>query len=299
MTTSDVPADPTIDPDLAPPEPRRVVGELVETEPQEHEDPEVTELTDEERSSFVSLLTCGKHSKKITVMGHPVVIQTLKTGDEMRVGLFTKKYLESQMGFQRAYQVAVCAAGIREIQGKPLFRELREVTDEDEIFDKNVEAVMELYPIVITQIYQAIMDLEREYAQLAVKLGKTVRLDASTELEIRLAYKQGLLTQPSLNRYQRWALRYAIFMDRRLQLQDTEDMLQRQTWYLEPKRYHDLFLAGAFEPEPIAVAGRDMEEVVDDLDEVDAYFARLEGSQSMSGAQLFAALDEPDEEGWM
>ncbi|ACH62801.2 tail assembly chaperone [Mycobacterium phage DirtMonster] len=102
-----------------------------------------------------------------------------------------------------------------------------------------------------------------------------------------------------MNRYQRWALRYAIFMDRRLQLQDTEDMLQRQTWYLEPKRYHDLFLAGAFEPEPIAVAGRDMEEVVDDLDEVDAYFARLEGSQSMSGAQLFAALDEPDEEGWM
>ncbi|AON96891.1 tail assembly chaperone [Mycobacterium phage Tonenili] len=172
MSTSNAPADPTIDPDLKPPEPRRVVGELLEEVPEEHQDPEVTELTDEERSSFVSLLTCGRHSKKITVMGHSVVIHTLKTGDEMRVGLFTKKYLESQMGFQRAYQVAVCAAGIREIQGQPLFRSLREVTDEDEIFDKNVEAVMELYPIVVTQIYQAIMDLEREYAQLAIKLGK-------------------------------------------------------------------------------------------------------------------------------
>ena len=171
MSTSDMPVDPTIDPDLAPPEPRRVVGELIDTEVVE-EEPQVTELTDQERADFASLLTCGRRSKKISVMGHTVRIQTLKTGDEMRVGLFTKKYLESQLGFQRAYQVAVCAAGIREVQGKPLFRDLRDITDEDEIFDKNVEAVMEFYPIVITQIYQAIMDLEREFAQLAIKLGK-------------------------------------------------------------------------------------------------------------------------------
>jgi hypothetical protein len=172
MTVSeDVPVDPSVDPDLAPPESRRIVGELIEVEEGPSE-PEVTELTDAERHDFATLLTCGRRSKKISVMGHPVVIQTLKTGDEMRVGLFTKKYLESQLGFQRAYHVAVCAAGIREVQGKPLFKDLREVTDEDEIFDKNVAAVMEFYPIVVTQIYQAIMDLEREYAELAVKLGK-------------------------------------------------------------------------------------------------------------------------------
>lgn len=168
-----MPEDPTIDPDLEPPESnRRIVGELIEVEDDDEHGPEVTELTSSERHDFASLLTCGRRSKKITVMGHPVVIQTLKTGDEMRVGLFTKKYLESQLGFQRAYQVAVCAAGVREIQGRPLFRDLREVTDEDEIFDKNVEAAQELYPIVITQIYQAIMDLEREFAELALKLGK-------------------------------------------------------------------------------------------------------------------------------
>jgi hypothetical protein len=104
-------------------------------------------------------------------MGHPVVIQTLNTADEMRVGLMTKQYLESQLGFQRAYQVGVCAAGIRELQGAPLFTSLTEVTD-DEAFDKNVEAVKKLYPIVLSQIYQAIMDLEREFAELAIKLGK-------------------------------------------------------------------------------------------------------------------------------
>jgi hypothetical protein len=172
MSTSEAPVDTSIDPDIAPPEPRRIVGELVDTDQPEAHEPKVTELTDSERQDFASLLTCGRRSKKIAVMGHSVVIQTLKTGDEMRVGLFTKKYLESQLGFQRAYHVAVCAAGIREVQGKPLFSGLREVTDEDEIFDKNVEAVMEFYPIVVTQVYQAIMDLEREFAELALKLGK-------------------------------------------------------------------------------------------------------------------------------
>jgi len=172
MSNSDIPEDPTVDPDLAPPEStRRIVGEPIEEDPEEHQ-AEVTELTSTERTDFASLMTCGRRSKKISVMGHPVVIQTLKTGDEMRVGLFTKKYLESQLGFQRAYQVAVCAAGVRELQGKPLFSSLSAVTDEDEIFDKNVAAAQELYPIVISQIYQAIMDLEREFAELAIKLGK-------------------------------------------------------------------------------------------------------------------------------
>ena len=163
--------DPTIDPDLTPPQNRRIVGELIEEEVVEEEIPE-TVLTPEELRDFASLITCGRRSKTITVMGHPVVVQTLTTADEMRIGLFTKKFLDSQLGFQRAYQVAVCAAGIREVQGKPLFRSLSAATSEDEIFDKNVEAVQDYYPIVVTQIYQAIMDLEREFAELAIKLGK-------------------------------------------------------------------------------------------------------------------------------
>lgn len=174
----DIPVDPAVDPDLVPPTPptkaRRVVAEEIAVEDEEvgPAPVEVTELTPEERRDFASLLTCGRRSKKITVMGHPVVIQTLTTADEMRIGLFTKTYTETQVGFQRAYQVGVCAAGIREVQGAPLFTSLREVTSEDEIFDKSVEEVQKFYPIVISQIYQGIMDLEREFAELAIKLGK-------------------------------------------------------------------------------------------------------------------------------
>lgn len=175
---AEAPIDPAVEPGLAPPEKptrRRVTAEAVadESEPNEAAaDPGTTELTEQERADFASLITCGRRSKTVTVMGHPVVIQTLNTADEMRIGLFTKPYLDSQLGFQRAYQVAVCAAGIREVQGQPLFSSLSQVTSEDEIFDKSVEAVKKLYPIVVTQVYQAIMNLEREFAELAIKLGK-------------------------------------------------------------------------------------------------------------------------------
>lgn len=88
-------------------------------------------------------------------------------------------------------------------------------------------------------------------------------------------------------------------MARRIEIQDIEDTLQRQTWYLSPDRYQELFIAGAFEPEPLTVAGRDIEEVVDDIDELDRYFAQLEQKRSVSGALVLDSLSGPDEEGWV
>lgn len=106
-----------------------------------------------------------------------------------------------------------------------------------------------------------------------------------------------MLSQRNLNAFQKWALRYAIDMNRRIQIQDTEDMLQRQTWYLEPGRYQELFLAGHFAAEPLTIAGRDVEEVVDDVDELDRYFEQLEQRRSVTGAQVLDAM--ADDQGWM
>ena len=175
-TRSATPKDPAIDSDLAPPavyqEDRHLVGDPdAVNEEESNPEPPVTELTDQERSDFAALITVGRRTKKISVMDHSVVIQTLKTGDEMRIGLMTKPYLETQ-GFSRAYQVAVCAAGIVEVDGKPLWRSLSETPDEDEAFRKSVDILEDFYPIVISQIYQGIMELEREFADLAIKLGK-------------------------------------------------------------------------------------------------------------------------------
>lgn len=65
----------------------------------------------------------------------------------------------------------MCAAGIRTINGQPLYQSLTPATD-DEVFDAKVEKLKDYYPIVITKIYRAIMDLDQEFAELAVKLGK-------------------------------------------------------------------------------------------------------------------------------
>jgi hypothetical protein len=88
-------------------------------------------------------------------------------------------------------------------------------------------------------------------------------------------------------------------MNRRVQLKDVEDMLQRQTWYLEPGRYQDLFLAGHFDAEPLTVAGSDVEEVaVDEIDELDRYFAQLEERRTMTGAMVLDTLDDK-QRGWV
>lgn len=88
-------------------------------------------------------------------------------------------------------------------------------------------------------------------------------------------------------------------MNRRIELQDAEDRLQRQTWYLAPARYEELFLAGAFAPDPLTIAGRDIEEVVDDVDELDRYFDQLEQKRSVTGADVMHALRQSGEGGWM
>lgn len=85
-------------------------------------------------------------------------------------------------------------------------------------------------------------------------------------------------------------------MERSQQLKDIEDTLARQTWYLRPDRYDALFLAGHFEPEPLTMAGRDVEEVVEDIDEIDAYMEQLEEKHSMSGRDLLALVDD---DGWV
>lgn len=88
-------------------------------------------------------------------------------------------------------------------------------------------------------------------------------------------------------------------MNRRIELQDAEDRLQRQTWYLAPGRYEELFLAGAFAPDPLTIAGRDVEEVVDDVDELDRYFDQLEQKRSVTGADVMHAMRQSGEGGWM
>lgn len=134
---------------------------------------EITELTDEERLWFSTLMTVGRRSKVIEVMGHTVCIQNLNSDDDLRIGLWCKQYQGAPPADSRAYHLGVCAAGIRTIDGLPLYQSLfDEAEGDDELFQGKIEKLRKFYPVVVTQIYHAILELDAEFAQLAKKLGK-------------------------------------------------------------------------------------------------------------------------------
>lgn len=83
-------------------------------------------------------------------------------------------------------------------------------------------------------------------------------------------------------------------MDRREEVRDAEDILRKQAYYLSPARWHDLFASDP-EPDAMTMAGRPVEEVVEDVDELDAYFSQIDEKRTMTGAQL---LDD-QEGGWI
>lgn len=129
------------------------------------------ELSPEEQVMFASLLTCGRRSKTVAILDHTVVVQTLCGDDDLRIGLYVKEYMGTA-GEQRAYQIAVAAAGIRTIDGKPLVNGLYEQADEAALFDQKVTRVAKMYPTVINRIYRAVLEAEQEFVELATRLGK-------------------------------------------------------------------------------------------------------------------------------
>lgn len=131
----------------------------------------ITELSDEDRHAFDSLLTCGKRTKTIEVMGHKVTIESLNVDDDLRIGMYTKEYRDSD-AFPRAVQVATCAAGIRAVNNRPLYQALSTDESTNAIFQIKVDKLANYYPIVITEIYREILNLDAEFAELALKLGK-------------------------------------------------------------------------------------------------------------------------------
>ena len=145
-------------------ESRRVVGELEQEE-------KVTDLTDEERAQFVILMNCGKRTKTIEVLGHKVGIESLNNDDDLRIGLYTKDFRDSD-AYARAVHIGTCAAGIRTIDDRPLYQVISSDESPESIFRAKVEKLLKFYPIAITEIYREILKLDVEFAELAQKLGK-------------------------------------------------------------------------------------------------------------------------------
>lgn len=144
-------------------ESRRIVGEPASEE--------VYTPSEEERAQFASLLTCGKRSKVIEVLGHKVLIESLNVDDDLQIGLFTKEYLDST-GYATAVKLATCAAGIKTVNNRPLYQTLSSDESPGSVFRAKIEKLRSYHLAPITEIYREILNLDVEFGELAVRLGK-------------------------------------------------------------------------------------------------------------------------------
>ena len=102
-----------------------------------------------------------------------------------------------------------------------------------------------------------------------------------------------MFRQRSISRWQQHALAYALYLEERTQAEAKAIEIERMTLNLAGyDRWVEIYAPPEFEPQPLSFGGRDVEEVVDDIDEIDRYFERLQSGEkfSMSGA---------DDEGWV
>lgn len=129
-------------------------------------------LSPEEHALFSSLLTCGRKINTVDIFNHIVVVHSLCGDDDLRIGLYVKEF-QGSLGESRAYQIGVAAAGIETIDGTPLVTPLFANADESTLFDEKVKRVAKMYPVVINRIYRAVLDAEKDFVELTVRLGKS------------------------------------------------------------------------------------------------------------------------------
>lgn len=111
---------------------------------------------------------------------------------------------------------------------------------------------------------------------------------------MRLAHEQGLLTQRSLNHFQKWALLYWVWMEQRNRGEEMRAQLEHQTFNLNPERWALLYRDQMLGEMGIADENGELQLGADDLDDLDRYMdeqeARfqkvLNGKHTMSANQV-------------
>lgn len=184
------PEDESVDPDLDPPRKRRErtegdesspediperirvddEPELEEDEPEPESDPR-TQLSAEERENFRDLLTVGRRTKTVDLFDHKIVLASLNVDDEVMIGQATKDFIGSQT-FPRVWQSATVAAAIRSVDGEAWGQSMFQDEEPEVRFSSKWKKVRSMYPLVIQHLYNEVIQMESEFAELARKLGK-------------------------------------------------------------------------------------------------------------------------------
>jgi hypothetical protein len=157
MTLPEPPSEKIVAPDQAP------LPDLDFSSPEE--------LTAEDGVLFETLLTIGRLHRVVTVAGHSFSIETLKDNEELELGLLIKPYHGSD-SYPRAYKIAIIAASVREIDGRPVYQPLSDKEEYSSILRKKFQAWAEYYPVITDLVYAEVVTLEQELIPLVEKLKK-------------------------------------------------------------------------------------------------------------------------------
>lgn len=99
-------------PELGAPEPEQPKQVADETPPEPVFPPEVADAVE-------GLLFLGHLTSGFDLMGHRFEIRTLKAGEELAIGQIVQEY-EGRLGSTKAYAIAIAAACISSVDGRPL-----------------------------------------------------------------------------------------------------------------------------------------------------------------------------------
>lgn len=164
----------TVPPTTGPIEPPDTPGIAEEPHPGEAhgeaEAPTLPEFDQKVRDPFTGLLYLGSLQDKFEWGGHSFTIRTLRSGELADVALAIKKYAGTD-GEMKAYQAAVAAAALLDIdgQGLPLPTPIR--TDEKE-FDRRFAYIMtNWFPPTLDAIYERYITLELTVRQVVEAMG--------------------------------------------------------------------------------------------------------------------------------
>jgi hypothetical protein len=122
------------------------------------------------RQDFDGLLYLGALERQFAWLGHTFVIRTLNSAELVEIGLLVKEYSGSD-SYLRAYQGAVTAACVRQVDGKPI--PVIPISDSDTALRERFNWIMRhWFPPTLDQVYQEYILLETRAREVIEAMGK-------------------------------------------------------------------------------------------------------------------------------
>jgi hypothetical protein len=117
------------------------------------------DVEDVPSDALLTLLHVGRLTKEVNSYGNTIVLRTLKSGEELELGVIIKKYADTpEEG--RAFAVATVAASIESLNGKPLVNRLG--PDDEDYLRRSFNIVRKWYWPVIEGLYEECVLLRKD-----------------------------------------------------------------------------------------------------------------------------------------